>query len=111
MTETNKKNVSWGGEIWAGFIRTKNWSSKLNVSRENLTLITISVPSIVSPTTIDRVVPLNSVTSSALSSVLWLAGSGGEGKVNALDNIDPLLEQFWLRVSCTCCDENAAGEK
>ncbi len=36
--ETNETNVSWRGEIWAGFIRTKNWSSELDASRERLLL-------------------------------------------------------------------------
>ncbi len=78
--------------------------------------VTIPVPNIVSPMTIDRIVPLNSVTSSALSSVLWLAGSGGEvegeveGEVNALDNIDSLLELFWLVVSVLLAMGLAASE-
>ena len=38
MTKTNEKSVSWRGEIWAGFSRTKNWSSKLDASRERLLL-------------------------------------------------------------------------
>ena len=38
MTETNETSVSWRGEIWAGFIRTKNWSSELDASRERLLL-------------------------------------------------------------------------
>jgi len=38
MTETNQTSVNWRGEIWAGFIRTKNWSSELDASRERLLL-------------------------------------------------------------------------
>ena len=38
MTETNEKSVSWRGEVWAGFVRTKNWSSNLDASRERLLL-------------------------------------------------------------------------
>ena len=38
MTETNETSINWRGEIWAGFIRTKNWSSKLDASRERLLL-------------------------------------------------------------------------
>ena len=38
MTETNETSVNWRGEIWAGFIRTKNWSSELDASRERLLL-------------------------------------------------------------------------
>jgi len=38
MTETNETSVSWRGEIWAGIIRTKNWSSELEVSHERLLL-------------------------------------------------------------------------
>ena len=38
MTETNETNVGWRGEIWAGCIRTKNWSSRLDASRERLLL-------------------------------------------------------------------------
>ena len=74
--------------------------------------VTIPVPNIVSPTTIDRLIPLDSVTSSALSSVLWLAGSGGEveGEVNALGNIDPLLERFWLVASILLAMGLAASE-
>ncbi len=36
--EINEINISWRGEIWAGFIRTKNWSSKLDASPERLLL-------------------------------------------------------------------------
>jgi hypothetical protein len=34
----NNKNIDWKGEIWAGFIRSKNWSSRLEASREKIYL-------------------------------------------------------------------------
>lgn len=59
--------------------------------------VVIQLPSIASPTTIERVIPLNSVTSSTLSPVRWIASTGND--VKALSDFDPLLVKTWLAVS------------
>lgn len=59
--------------------------------------VVIQVPSIASPTAIERVIPLNSVTSSALSPVRWITSSGND--VTALSRLDPILKKTWLVVS------------
>ncbi len=38
MSESKETSIRWRGEIWAGFIRTKNWSSTLDASPERLLL-------------------------------------------------------------------------
>ncbi len=37
-SEINEESVTWRGDVWAGFIRSKNWSSQLDASRERLLL-------------------------------------------------------------------------
>ncbi len=38
LNENSETGVRWRGDIWAGFIRTKNGSSELDASRERLLL-------------------------------------------------------------------------
>ncbi len=38
MDEINEESVTWCGDIWAGFIRSENWSSQLDASRERILL-------------------------------------------------------------------------
>jgi beta-lactamase regulating signal transducer with metallopeptidase domain len=59
--------------------------------------VAIQVPSIVSPTRVDRVIPLSSVTSATLSPLRWM-----EGRTVTLvpsPALDPLIRQSWLVAS------------
>jgi hypothetical protein len=38
MTGTDRTDVSWRGDIWAGVLRSKCWTSRLEASREGITL-------------------------------------------------------------------------
>ena len=62
-----------------------------------ISAVAIQVPSVVSPTTIDRVIPLNTVTSSALSPARWIAPT--ESAVSALRPLDPTLRGAWITMS------------
>ena len=59
--------------------------------------VAIQVPSIVAPTTIEKVIPLNTVTSSTLSPLHWFTDSSSD--VITLGRLDPLLKQAWLATS------------
>ena len=59
--------------------------------------VVIQLPSIDSPTAVEKVIPLNTVTSSALSPVRWIASSGND--VAALSKLDSLLQKSWLFAS------------
>ena len=62
-----------------------------------ISTVSIQIPSIVSPTAVQKVVPLNSVTSSTLSPLRWMAGH--TGSLQSWRGLDTILKGTWLAVS------------
>jgi hypothetical protein len=60
-------------------------------------LVAVEVPGLDLPAALDKVIPLGSIVSLALSPAVWMSGHGGD--LGAWRAFDPLLTRAWLAAS------------